>query len=213
VNTKEGIARAYDLASESYAQKFWNELDSKHFDRLILGWFAGQAPKDQKILEIGCGPGEVSGFLAGLGASCIGTDISPRMIDNARRYFPGVEFQVRDFFSLGFADGSFTRAVAFYAIVNLTQPEVESALREVRRVLAPGGLFLFTFHVQENEDRTEVADFLAPGNALTFYYFKVDEMKAAVERLGYRVVDILVRHPYPGVEYQSKRAYFIVKKA
>ncbi len=212
MNTKESITRAYDRASDSYAEAFWNELDKKHFDRIILGWFAEQAPKDQKILEIGCGPGEISGFLAGRGASCIGTDISPRMIENARRYFPAAAYEVRDFFNLGFADNSFTRIVAYYAIVNLTMEEIERAFTEVRRVLAPGGLFLFTFHIFEHEDRTDVAGFMAPENALTFYYFKVDEMKELVQRLGFQVIDVLVRHPYPDVEYQSKRSYFILRK-
>jgi ubiquinone/menaquinone biosynthesis C-methylase UbiE len=213
MNTRDGIARAYDRAADKYAEGFWNELEKKHFDRVILDWFADQAPRGERILEIGCGPGEVSGYLSRRGATCLGTDVSPRMIENARKYFPGVSFDVQDFFSLTYADTSFSRVVAFYAIVNLTMPEIESVFREVSRVLASGGLFLFTFHIYESEEKTDTADFLAPGNPLTFYYFKVDEMKAMVERLGFQVVDVLIRHPYPGAEYQSKRSYFILRKS
>jgi len=43
--------------------------------------------------------------------------------------------------------------------------------------------------------------------------FKVDDVRALVERTGFKVVDILIRYPYKDVEYQSKRAYFVVRKA
>jgi ubiquinone/menaquinone biosynthesis C-methylase UbiE len=212
MNTGESIRRAYDTVADKYAEAFWNELDKKHFDRVILGWFAGQAPAEDTILELGCGPGEISGFLSGLGAKCLGTDLSPRMIENARKYFPAIPFEVQDFFRLGYPDESFSRVVAYYAIVNLTMAEIESAFKEAHRVLKTGGLFLFTFHIFESGESLEVGDFFGvQGNALTFFYFKVDEMKALVEKLGFTVVDILIRYPYPDAEYQSKRAYFILR--
>jgi ubiquinone/menaquinone biosynthesis C-methylase UbiE len=212
MSTKEEIRRAYDLAADKYAESFWNELDKKHFDRVILSWLALERPKDEKILELGCGPGEVSGFLSGQGAECVGTDISPRMIENARKYFPRASFEVQDFFSLSHPDASFSRIVAFYAVVNLTMEEIEKVFTEVRRVLTADGIFLFTFHIDEGEEMNDVKDFLVPGNDLTFFCFKVDEMKALAEKLGFAVVDILMRYPYPEAEYQSKRAYFILRK-
>jgi ubiquinone/menaquinone biosynthesis C-methylase UbiE len=214
MNTKETITRAYDLAADSYAANFWNEFEKKHFDRILLPWYGAQVPPGQRVLEIGCGPGEVSGFLNRCGVQCIGTDISARMIENARRYYPDVSFEVQDFFNLGYADGAFFGVVAYYAIVNLTLAEIREVFAEVQRVLQCGGLFLFTFHVYEHEERTDVQRFFSEqGGPLTFYYFKVDEMKALVESLGFQVVDILVRYPYPEVEYPSKRSYFLLQKS
>ena len=104
---KASIAKAYDRAADEYAAAFWNELDKKPFDQIILNWFAAQIPQSEIVLEIGAGPGEVSGYLARLGRKCIGTDISERMIENARKYFSQVQFEVQDFFHLNYEDDTF----------------------------------------------------------------------------------------------------------
>lgn len=213
MNTKESITKACDRAAKDYAAALWNELEGKPFDQIILRWFATQIPPDETVLEIGCGPGEVSGFLQRQGAKCLGTDISTQMIETARAYFPEVRFEVQDFFQLGYDDDTFCGVVGFYAIVNLVLEEVQAVLAEVKRVLKREGFFLFSFHIDEGEEKAEVENFFnQEGNALTFYYFKVDDVRALVERVGFEVVDILIRYPYKDVEYQSKRAYFVVRK-
>lgn len=214
MNTKQSITKAYDRAAKEYAAIMWNEFEGKHFDQIILRWFATQIPPDETVLEVGCGPGEVSGFLQRQGVRCLGTDISPQMVEAARGYFPEVRFEVQDFFQLGYGDNAFCGVVGFYAIVNLVLEEVRAMLVEVKRVLEPGGLFLFSFHIDEGEEKTEVTNFFNhEGSALTFYYFKADDVKALVERVGFQVIDILIRYPYNSVEYPSKRAYFVVRKA
>jgi hypothetical protein len=67
VNTKESTKKAYDLVADEYAAKWWNEFEKKHFDQVILKWFAAQIPKNEVVLEIGSGPGEVTGYLNNLG--------------------------------------------------------------------------------------------------------------------------------------------------
>lgn len=213
MNTKESIVKAYDWAAKEYAALMWNEFERKHFDQIILRWFATQIPSDETVLEIGCGPGEVSGYLQRFGVKCLGTDISTQMIEAAREYFPEVQFEVQDFFRLEYDDNAFCGVVGFYAIVNLVLEEVRAVLVEVQRVLKREGLFLFSFHVDEGEEKVDVENFFKQeGNTLTFYYFKVDDVKALVEGAGYQVLDILIRYPYQDVEYPSKRAYFVVRK-
>jgi ubiquinone/menaquinone biosynthesis C-methylase UbiE len=213
MNTKESIAKAYDRAARDYAAAMWNELEGKPFDQIILRWFATQIPPEETVLEVGCGPGEVSGFLHRQGVKCLGTDISMQMIEAAREYFPEVQFEVQDFFRLGYDDDTFCGVVGFYAIVNLALEEVRAMLVEVKRVLKPAGLFLFSFHVDQGEAKIDVENFFNhEGNALTFYCFNVDDVKALVESAGFQVVDILIRYPYKDVEYPSKRAYFVVRK-
>lgn len=214
MNTKDGIRTAYDRAASDYAAAMWNELDKKPFDRMMLERFARSIPVDQTVLEIGAGPGEVSGYLSRLGVSCLGTDLSPQMIEQARECFPATRFEVQDFFQLTYPDQSFCGVVGFYAIVNLRPEQIDLVFQEVHRVLQPDGRFLFSFHIREHEDKTEVAEFFdQPGNALTFYYFDVDDVKGRIEQTGFQAEDIVIRYPYQDVEYQSKRAYFLVRKS
>jgi SAM-dependent methyltransferase len=53
---------------------------------------AGRAP----VIEVGTGPGHVAAFLAEAGADVTGLDITPEMVDEARRRYPGVSYQVGD---------------------------------------------------------------------------------------------------------------------
>ena len=81
MNTRDSIRAAYDHAAQEYARRLSNELEGKPIDRKMLQWFHEQAPKGETILEIGSGSGEVSAFLASLGARCLATDIAPEMVE------------------------------------------------------------------------------------------------------------------------------------
>jgi SAM-dependent methyltransferase len=208
------ISTAYNLVAEEYAQKFLDELERKNMDKVVLDWFATQIPNNEVVLEIGTGPGEVSGYLDNLGIKCIGTDISPVMIENAKRNFPYIMFEVQDFFDITYPENTFYGVVGFYAIVNYHPDDLLPIFKNIKRVLKENGLFLFTFHVFEGERKTYVEKFLEKeGSKLTFYYYEVDEIKNIVENLGFEIVDIIIRYPYEGFEFPSKRSYFILRNS
>ena len=54
MNTRQSIHKAYDDAADAYAEKFWDEIEKKNLDCILLRWVAGQVPASERILEIGC---------------------------------------------------------------------------------------------------------------------------------------------------------------
>jgi ubiquinone/menaquinone biosynthesis C-methylase UbiE len=212
MNTKKSINKAYDDAADDYATKFWNEIEQKNLDCVLLRWLADQIPPSEKILEIGSGPGEVSGYLSRFHGGCIGTDLSEQMIRNAKKYFPKVRFEVQDFFNLSYAGSSLAAVVAFYAIVNLTKEEIAKVLAEAKRVLKPNGILLFTFHVRKTKRTLTIARFFAKNNKLSFYLYTVEEIRRLTKSLEFEPIDVITRYPYKEVEYPTTRAYFILRK-
>ena len=213
MNTKNSIRAAYDHAAQEYAKRLWHELDGKPFDRLMLRWFAERVPASETILEVGAGPGEVAAFLMEQGATCLATDLSPEMVAVGKQCCPELDFEVQDFFNLSYEDESFTAVLAFYAIVNLQLEEVPAMLKEVFRVLKPGGLFFLSFHIKEEEDTVYVENFFSEEqNPLTFYYFDVEDVCDMLKETGFIPMETIIRYPYEGKEYGSKRAYIIVEK-
>jgi ubiquinone/menaquinone biosynthesis C-methylase UbiE len=93
-------------------------------------------------LDVGCGPGYVSGAAAERGAHPIGLDFSKEMIAIAKRMFPKIEFREGEAQNLPFADEDFERVVANFALLHLAEPE--RAMAEAARVLKSGGRFGFT---------------------------------------------------------------------
>ena len=91
-------------------------------------------PPGRATLDLGCGEGRVGAELERRGHRVVGVDASPKMVALASECH---EALVADATSLPFNDASFDLVVAYMALMNLD--DLEGALREVGRVLAPGG--------------------------------------------------------------------------
>jgi SAM-dependent methyltransferase len=103
---------------------------------------------DGRVLELGCGAGRLTQYLAARGGEVLGIDVSPRMVEACRRRFPALEFEVGDLADLsGFADGSRDVVVGAYNVLGVLDHEArQRALVDIRRILSPGGLLLFSAH-------------------------------------------------------------------
>lgn len=87
------------------------------------------------VLEVGCGPGELSQRISVELASVVAVDVSPRMVELARDR--GVDARLGDVQQLPFEDESFDCVVAAWMLYHV--PDVDRALGELARVLRPGG--------------------------------------------------------------------------
>jgi demethylmenaquinone methyltransferase / 2-methoxy-6-polyprenyl-1,4-benzoquinol methylase len=90
------------------------------------------------VLDACCGTGDLSIAAGKAGAAgVVGLDFSERMLERARRKAPGLEFVQGDVLALPFEDASFESAVVGFGVRNVD--DLEAALKELRRVLRPGG--------------------------------------------------------------------------
>ena len=95
---------------------------------------------------MGCGPGHVARYLRDAGASVFGLDLSPGMLEQARKLNPDIPFREGNMLELDIRDGALAGIAAFYAIVNIPKRSLPAVFREMQRVLQPGGLLLLAFH-------------------------------------------------------------------
>lgn len=102
---------------------------------------AGEIQAGSRVLDIGSGPGNVSGQLAQIGASVTGVDFSSEMVETARKRYPRMSFEQADAEELPFEADSFDAVVANYVVHHLARPE--KAFGEICRVLKSGGRFAF----------------------------------------------------------------------
>ncbi len=89
------------------------------------------------VLDIGCGAGHSSALIKAAGAAVIGVDASQGMVDYANKTFDGIDFQVGGLEQLAFDDNEFD--VVFAANSVQYAADLETALRELKRVCKPGG--------------------------------------------------------------------------
>lgn len=101
---------------------------------LIADWLAPQP--GERVLDLGCGSGELSAQLAAAGAQVTGLDASAAMIEGARQHHPGLNFVVQDAHTLSYA-GNF-EAVFSNAALHWMAP-LPPVLAGLQRALVPGG--------------------------------------------------------------------------
>jgi demethylmenaquinone methyltransferase/2-methoxy-6-polyprenyl-1,4-benzoquinol methylase len=104
-------------------------------------------PSNGRALDLACGTGDLAFALASRmpNGSVLGLDICQRMIDLARRKCPAgpaprIVFQVGDMMALGLADAAIDLVSCGYGLRNV--PDFRTSLREIHRVLKPGGHFV-----------------------------------------------------------------------
>ena len=99
--------------------------------------------KGLDVLEIGAGAAQCSRWLAAEGARPVALDLSHRQLQHALRIGGEVPLVEADAGALPFADASFDLACSAYGALPFVAEPVE-VVREVRRVLRPGGRFVFS---------------------------------------------------------------------
>ncbi len=205
------VQASYDLVADEYARHIYDELRHKPVDRQLLERFADRVRDIGPACDLGCGPGQVAHYLHDHGVAVCGVDLSSAMVEQARHLNPGVEFHQGDMKALEVADESWGGIAAFYAIVNLPPEDVEHALREMQRVLRPGGALLLSFHIGDEVLHEE--ELWGHAVCLDFFFFQPKDVAGYLRAANFEVEDIIEREPYaPEVEYQSRRAYIFARK-
>ena len=144
-----GVTRfALRRAPAEYDDVFMDRMASAYLERTPWTELRLAAVKDllephpgDRIVDLGCAAGAVTHFLSELGCAVVGVDAEPRAIEKARSLFPQLEFVLADVRTLPFADASFDKAVAADLVEHLDDETFRAMLRELRRVLLPGGTF------------------------------------------------------------------------
>jgi ubiquinone/menaquinone biosynthesis C-methylase UbiE len=141
----EAVRRFYDETAGKYDRQI------RFFERVLFGggreWVCSQA--EGEVLEIAAGTGRnLRHYPAGVRLTAI--ELSPEMLELARREASAlgrdVELRVGDAQKLEFADDSFDTVVCTLALCTI--PDDRAAVREVKRVLRPGGRFVLLEHVR-----------------------------------------------------------------
>jgi SAM-dependent methyltransferase len=200
---------SYDALAATYTERIFAELAGKPLDRHLLNRFAEEVRGRGLVADLGCGPGHVVRHLHEQGVRMLGIDLAPRMIEWARKLSQEIEFRVGDMRALELPDAALTGIVAFYSLIHIGEREMVPTLRELRRVLAPGGLLLIAFHVgDETVHRDELWGHAV---SLDFRFLMPARVVEALIEAGLVVLERIEREPYPVVEHASRRGYLLAR--
>ncbi|MEO7840586.1 MAG: class I SAM-dependent methyltransferase, partial [Anaerolineales bacterium] len=147
-------------------------------------------------------PGQIARYLHHLGVDTLGVDLSTNMVAEAQRLNPEIHFHQGDMLSLPDADNSWGGMAAFYCIIHIPCEQIVDALREMKRVLKPGGILLITFHI--GTEIKHLHDWWEKPVNLDFAFYLPNEMESWLKEAGFELEETLVREPIPKWKPQPK---------
>jgi ubiquinone/menaquinone biosynthesis C-methylase UbiE len=207
----QAIRDSYDRIADEYALRISDELQHKPLDRELLDRFSAEVAGRGEVCDLGCGPGHVARHLHDAGTTVFGLDLSPKMLEQARRLNPDISFREGNMLALDLGDSTLAGIAAFYAIVNIPKESLPLVFREIERVLQPGGLLLLAFHT--GDEVLHEKELWGRPISMDFLLFQPATIRRYVESAGLGVQEVVERGPYaPEVEYQSRRAYIFARK-
>jgi len=217
------VRDSYDRVAKRYADEYAGELAGKPLDRALLRCVHDLVAEVEEstgggsVADLGCGPGHIAGYLTGVGQHVVGIDLSPAMVEVARRRHPDVTFRVGSLLTLPATDGEFTGAIAFYSIIHLRPDDRARAYAEMGRVIRPGGWLLVAFHTTPPEsvqgDIMHADEWWGEQVDLDFYHLDAAAVAAGLAAAGFTVMSRTDRQPRPGLEPQTQRCYLMCRRS
>lgn len=140
------VREQYSTEANLQARKaLWEDAEGDDPKEIL--WRTLEAWQPRRVLEVGGGEGELAERMQReLGAQVSFVDFSPRMVELARAR--GIDAQEGDVQRLPFADGVFDTAVAAWMLYHM--PDIDAALRELARILTPGGALIAVTNSEEH---------------------------------------------------------------
>lgn len=208
----KSVRESYDRVADEYTRRLADELRHKPLDLQLLDRFAAAVAGQGEVCDMGCGPGHVARYLHDAGAAVFGLDLSPQMVEEARRLNPDISFREGNMLALDLPDGLLAGITAFYAIVNIPTDVLPIVFREMHRVLRPNGLLLLAFH--RGGEAFHEQELWGRPISMDFFLFESAAIRRLLEDAGFNIEDVFERGPYaPEVEHQSERTCIFARKS
>lgn len=205
---------AYDTVATSYEELVRTALAESPMDRALLGVLAEQvlAAGGGPVGDLGCGPGRITAHLDTLGVEAFGIDLSPGMVEVARRRHPHLRFEVGSLTALPLPDSGLAGALAWYSLIHTPPEHQPQVFGELARVLRPGAPLLLAFQAAADEPVHHRQGY---GHDISLHGWRLDP-----DRIGHQLTEAglevrarVLREPETSVYEKSRQAYLLAVRA
>lgn len=186
--------QGYDAVAEDYA-KLLPELNAETaLDIAMIDDFTDRcaAVSLGPVLDAGCGAGRVSAHLGARGLDVFGIDLSPGMVELARRTYPHLRFDVGELENLTVPDATLGGALAWYSLIHTAPDRLLTCISEFARVLRPGAWLLTAFQAGDGR-RVERNSAYGHPVTLTNYRHDPQHLIAMLAETGFELYAQLQR--------------------
>ncbi|MBU0751370.1 MAG: methyltransferase domain-containing protein [Gammaproteobacteria bacterium] len=190
------------------AEEFEHRFGDLSLYRAKLEEFIAMLPPGARVLDLGCGPGNVAKLLTEKGYSVHGIDLSEKMVELARKNVPSAQFDVADVREL---EGHLYDAVfCSFILPSLTHEEADTLVGKVREVLLEGGL-LYLSCMSGTGSGFETTSF-SPNNPIWVNYYQKSDLVGVLNKHQFSVLKSSYQD-YPEPDGRITQDMFIYARA
>ncbi len=172
------VIEAYASRSTEYIERFGRIETAAEADRLaVLNW---ALQFDGPLVDVGCGPGHWTSYLARHDRNITGVDPTDEFITAARQRHPKVDFKIGSAEDLAVDDETLDGILSWYSLIHTSPESIDIALTEFARCLRPGGGLAIGFFAG-----IECVPF--DHAVTTAYYWPVEQLSERIEANGFTV--------------------------
>ena len=208
---------------DRYKETFetWNKIASLYQDKFMeldlyndtYDFICNSIDKpNAKLLEIGCGPGNITKYLIAKRPDfdIFGIDIAPNMVELARQNNPTAHFAVMDSRQINNLDSTYDGIVCGFCLPYLSQTETNELIANSYDLLNDKGLLYLSF-VEGDPDKS---DFKAgSGGRVYFYYHKLDDITSQLNSFKFGEIKIFkVKYKISETEFDTHTILTAKKK-
>lgn len=178
----------YNHHASDYERKF---MEFESYKNKILG-FSELLKNQSKILDVGCGPGNVAKLLTELDKEfeILGIDLSSEMIKRARVNVVSrhVQFLVHDIRNMGLEGKEYDAVIASFCLPHLINEEAEKLIKDVSTVLGKGG-YLYLSCMEGTKSGYETTSF-SLNEIIFFNYYSEEFIKRELSKNDLRIIQL-----------------------
>jgi len=201
-NSKKAV-HVYNQIAQAYADEF--SKPSSHVKE-----FLELLPPTGKLLDVGCGNGIDSNFLASKGYDVVGIDLSEGMLKIARSKYPEIDFRLEDMRSLNFSKNQFEGIVASCSLIHISKKDVPKTLRQFAKFLKPKGAIYIQLQSGKSEE-VFIDEPFKPDERLFLNIISAAEIKKLLTDAGFEIIHQFQREAKSKEELDYTKLYVIAQ--
>ena len=208
------IERTAKYIFNKHAIKYQEQFMHVDLFKKSLNLFCREINKsDAKILDIGCGPGNISQHLINQNKDyqVLGIDIAPKMIELAQINNPSAQFRIMDCKNISQLNDRYDGIVSGFCLPYLSQSETIEFISQATVLLNPKGV-LYISTMEDDYDKSGLVGSSSGGeDATSIYYYKAEFLTQLLIKNDFDIIDIQ-KQSHPHYKNKTTKDIIIIAK-